>query len=570
MSESNPYGRKRNEAPGAEELLAGINKALPFSDEAEKGVLSCVIQDAEQRLPEARQKLQNPAVFYREANRVVWLELLALADENKPLDLVLITNRLREKELLERVGGPGALAELFTFVPVPSHFPHYVAIVLDAYMRREAIRICAEGIDAAQRMGEAEAGARSASVVEMVGALETRVFGLVEQSRNLGEAREGALPASQGVADWVDYFTRVEQNRGKVLGLSTGILELDKCLHGIDDGEGEIVVLAGRPGMGKTALATSIATHLAVNENVPGLVFSVEMSSNQFYVRLILGGAGVDTSKINSGHFSQDDKRAISVQVAKLSKSPLAVCASSAVTTADLRAQVQFWKRKAGIRWVMVDHLHLVKSADPRVQGDERMRLVEVMETLQFLKKEHKLGVFLMVQMDRGKDREHGKAPVLADLAGSAAIEWYADHVVFIHRPPYYTPWARLKDYEQEAWKELVQPRRQRSPQCWSDGCKYDEDDGWARQDYEEDAILFIRKNRRGPTPEVHVRYEPEFTRYSSRMPVLNSTNPLDHQIGTYVSQRKAITAEPAAQGARKAARGYDTKGVPGFDDDEE
>ena len=168
------------------------------------------------------------------------------------------------------------------------------------------------------------------------------------------------------------------------------------------------------------------------------------------------------------------------------------------------------------------------------------------------------------------KDREHGKAPVLADLAGSAAIEWYADHVVFIHRPPYYTPWARLKDYEQEAWKDLVQPRRQRSPQCWSDGCKYDEDDGWARQDYEEDAILFIRKNRRGPTPEVHVRYEPEFTRYSSRMPVLNSTNPLDHQIGTYVSQRKAITAEPAAQGARKAARGYDTKGVPGFDDDEE
>lgn len=166
-----------------------------------------------------------------------------------------------------------------------------------------------------------------------------------------------------------------------------------------------------------------------------------------------------------------------------------------------------------------------------------------------------------MVQMDRGKDREHGKPPVLADLAGSAAIEWYADHVIFIHRPPYYVPWQKLSEDAQKAWKELVLPRRDRNPKQWSAGAKYSEEDGWAREDYEEDAVLFIRKNRRGPTPEVHVRYESEYTRFSSRMPKLNSNDSRDHQIGTWTgssSRKTGPAAKPAAKGAKKAMQSLD------------
>lgn len=545
MSTPNPFAKRELTA---EELLGGINRELPYSDEAEKGVLSAVLNDPE-HMPRAQSMLA-PDAFYHHGNRLIWQHLLERHAGNQPLDPVLITTALREQGKLEEVGGAAGIAELFTFVPSATNFEHYAKVVQENYLRRETIRILAQGIDSAQRLGEASR--TDAAVVEMIGAVESRVFSLVERAQTLGESKEGALPVSAGVADWVDYMERVQASRGKVLGLSTGILELDSNLHGIDDAEGEIVLLAGRPGMGKTALAGSIVNHLALHEGAPGLVFSIEMSSNQFYSRLILGGAGVDTSKIQTGHFSRSDKDAIAMQLRKLQKSPLYVCASAAVSTADLRAQVQYWKRKAGIRWIMVDHLHLVRSSDPRNNGDERLKLVETMETLQFLKKQHKLGVFVMVQMDRGKDRELGRAPVLADLAGSGAIEWYADHAIFIQRPSYYIPWAKLPENQQEGWKELIAPRRRRNPDQWSDGCKYTDEDGWARQDYEEDAILYIRKNRRGPTPEVHVRYEAEFTRFSSRMPKLNSDNVLDHQIGTWTARTSgAPQAKPASKGAR-------------------
>jgi replicative DNA helicase len=553
-----PYARKKGD-PSAEELLGSINRALPFSAEAEAAVLSSLMNDPS-RMPLA-QGVLFPASFHNECYRIVWENLLKRYLASEPLDPVLITDDLRKSGKLDLAGGPAMVTELFTFVPSAANFEHYLRVVQETYMRREVIRVCAQGVDSAQRWGQGTEGEDAARVVELVGQVESHIFFLVEKARSMGEAKEGAIPAVQGVAEWSDYLARIEGSRGKVLGVSTGVLELDSNLHGIDDAEGEIAIIAGRPGMGKTALAGSICNHLSICQKVPGLVISAEMSSNQFYSRLILGGAGVDTSKIHTGHFSEEDKAALKTQYVKLAQTPLLVCASSAITTADLRAQVQHLKRTQNIRWLMVDHLHLIKSSNPKHNGEERMRLVETMETLQFLKKEYKLAIFLMVQMDRGKDREHGKPPVLADLAGSAAIEWYADHVIFIHRPPYYVPWAKLSDETKNAWKELVLPRRTRNTYNWSDGNRYLEEDGWARQDYEEDAILFIRKNRRGPTPEVHVRYEPEFTRFSSRMPCLNSGDARDHQIGTWTggSSRKAgPQAKPAKKGAGQAMRELD------------
>lgn len=533
--QQNVFGRKRFEEPGAEELLTRINKAMPFADEAEKGVLSSLLQDPERWVPEVRAKLAADA-FYHEGNRAMYLEMLALVDANKPLDPLLLTEALRGKEMLERCGGAAAVMEIFGFVPSPTHCVHYVKVVQDKWMLRRLIHTATLIVDGAQRIGEEGAG----DVVEMITAAESKMFGLVEQAATLGESREGAILAKEGVAAWTDHLQRTIDNRGKVLGLTTGIHEIDMTLHGVDDGEGEICVIAGRPAMGKTAMAGTIANHLAVDCGMPGLVFSIEMSANQLYTRLVLGGAGIDTSKAITGHFAREDYQALSVQSKKLSMAPLLVCASSAVSTADLRAQVQLAKRRHGIRWIMVDHLHLVKSSDPKISGDERMRLVEVMETLQFLKKEHKIGIFLLVQMNRDTDKNPGKPPVLADLAGSAAIEQYADHCIFIHREDEYVKWHRLNEDKQKGWADQIEPRRRRSPQLWSDGVKYKEEEGgFARQDYEEKAMLFVRKNRRGPTPELQVRYEKEFTRFSTRMPSLNSNNPLDHQMGSYVSAPK-------------------------------
>lgn len=546
-----------NDTPKTTEALLATtaNLALPFSDEAEKGVLSCLLQEPEQRISAVRAKLP-PEAFYHPANRMIYETLLAMdgAAPPIPISMPTLTHQLRGRDWLDAVGGAGGVAELFSFVPITAHFAHFVKLMQDRWTLRKLAHACAENLEAVAGFGAAEV---DPDVTALVAAAENRVFSVLEAVQASGEHSTGAVPARTGVVAWSEQLQLTIDNKGKILGLATGIHEIDLTLHGLDDKEGETCVIAARPGQGKTALALNIAERLAVQEHVPGLIFSAEMSANQLYTRMILGPALIDTSKAITGMFSKSDHEALAVQAKKVQLAPLWVSDGAAISTADLRAQVQVAKRQHGIRWIIVDHLHLIKPVSPAGQKDERMRLVEVMECLQFLKKQHKLVVFVMVQLSRETDRNAGKAPVLADLAGSAAIEQYADHVMMLHREPYFTPWHKLSEEKQNAWRERIEPRRLRRPDLWSDGEKYTEDDGGvARQDYEEQATLYVRKNRRGPTPELQVRFRPEYTLFSSRMPSLVSNNPLDHQMGSYAPPKKAKEpkhASKAKQGDWKA-----------------
>lgn len=527
-----------------EDLMAAVAQMrLASSDEAEKGVLSCLLQDPQNRISEARQKLEVEA-FFHVANREVFTLLLAMdaASPPQPIDPVTVTHQLRDQGRLDGVGGASAISELFAFVPIPSHFPYYLKIVTDKWRLRQLTHACVENLQAVANHGTE---AVDESVMELVATAENRVFHVLQTVQAGGEYSTGPVPASEGVMRWLDHMTEVEANKGKIMGLTTGILEVDQTTHGLDDKEGEITIIAARPGQGKTGMACVFIDHMGVEMQWPGLVFSAEMSGNQLYTRLILGKSKIDTSKAITGMFSRGDHEAMTLQAAKTRKAPFEISDGSCITTADLRAQVQVAKRKHGIRWIVVDHLHLIKPVSDRGKADAREQLVEVMETLQFIKKYYHVSVLLMVQLNRETDRNAGKPPVLADLSGSAAIEWYADHVLMLHRDSYFTPWHTLGEEKQNAWRRVVEPRRLRSPELWSDGQKYtDEDGGWARQDYEELARVFVRKNRRGPTPEIHIRFEDWRTWFSTRMPKLNSTNPLDWQMGSYAVPKKARTAK--------------------------
>lgn len=531
-------------------MAAVAEQRLACSEEAESGVLSCVLQEPD-RLVELRGKLP-PEAMYHATKREIYEVLLAMdgAAPPVPIDPQTVTHHLREMGKLDGVGGAAVISELFSFVPIPSHFPYFTKIVQDKWRLRQLAHACVENLHDVARFGSE---AVDESVAELVSKSEARVFGVLQTVQASGEYSTGPVGAGQGVMKWVEHMTMVTENKGKIMGLTTGILELDQTLHGLDDGEGEICVIAARPGQGKTAMAVCIMDHLGVVKGVPGLVFSAEMSQNQIYSRLILGAAKIDTSKAITGMFSRGDTDEMGLQVRKVQKAPLEISDGSAITTADLRAQVQVAKRQHGIRWIVVDHLHLIKPVSDRGKADPREQLVEVMETLQFIKKYYKVVVFLMVQLNRETDRAAGKPPVLADLSGSAAIEWYADHVLMLHRDAYFAGWHSLSEEKQQAWRDVIAPRRERSPELWSDGRKYSEEDGGAaRQDYEELAKVFVRKNRRGPTPEIHLRFEDWRTWFSTRMPKLNSTDPRDWQMGTYAVPKKEKKAKQVSEGQGK------------------
>ena len=537
----------KDRAVTTEERLAKINRALPFSDEAEKGLLSCLMQDPE-RIAEVRAKLPAEA-FYHAGNRTLFEVMLEMLDKNLPVEPVSLTHRLRDQEKLERIGGPAQVSDLYSFTPISAHYPHYVKIMREKWALRQTIHACAESIDECLHHGTET---NDEDITAVVGRAESRVFECVQALQASGEYSTGPVHARRGVIDWVERTEQTIANRGKIMGLETGILELDQTVHGLDDAQGEIVVIAGRPGQGKTAMATTLIHNLSVERNEPGLVFSAEMSSVQLYDRIILGGASIDTSKAITGMFSRADQDAMTVKVRQVQRAPLLISDGSAISTADIRSQVQVAKRQHGIRWIVVDHLHLIKAVSKRGLKDEREALVEVMETLQFVKKFYKLTVLLMVQLNRETDRNAGKPPVLADLSGSAAIEWYADHVWMLHRDPYFFGWHTLSEEKKKGWGDAVEPRRERNPQCWSSGGKYGEEDGgWPREDYEQDAKIYVRKNRRGPTPELHVRFEDWRTWFSSRMPKLNSTDWRDWQFGSYAVPKKEPRSKPSGKSKR-------------------
>lgn len=537
MTEPDHIEPQAEEAPAAQrrrdrEKHAETRQAdHPWSEEAEKGLLSCLLNDPQNLLPQVRAKVAADA-FYHMANELVYTRLVAMWDASLPIDLVSLTHELRQRGELEKAGGAAAVSELLTFAPVTLHCEYYVGILLEKYHLRQTMALAQKVMVEAATFGRKD---DQTSAAELISQAESQFFDLLQKANQ--QTREGgAGPKSsrQCIDQWVEHMETVIANRGRIMGLTTGIHEMDLTLHGLDDKEGEIFTIAGRPGMGKTAMGVSIENHF-IEQDYPGMTFSLEMSSNQWQNRLVLGSAGIPIAAAQTGFFSYAQSEAMTRRARQIAKAKRIVNDTSSLTTADLRAQCIIAKRKHNIRWVLVDHLKLVNPVSDQGRKEERMAIEETMKTLQWIKKELRVVVILLVQMNREADRTAGKPPVMADLGGSASIEHYSDHIVFLYRPSKYYPWHRLSEDQQNAWRQLTEPRRQRSPELWVQETDYaDEDGGFARADYEEDAICFFAKNRRGPTPEFHVRYQGPLTWYSTRMPTLNSTHPLDQQIGTY------------------------------------
>lgn len=499
---------------------------------AEKAVLSCLMNDPE-LVVAARKRLPSGADFSYPPFAKIYDTILHLADHNKPFDFIAITERLRTEgeHVLAKLGGVALVSSIVSYLPTGAYFDYYAKIVWERSKLRQLKAKLASLERDVDAYGKDD---QTVDIAQFFNRAEAQMFTLVQEVGSQQSSGGGLRTTLDSMRDWLQHMHRVIANRGRVLGLTTGIHEIDMTLHGIDDAEGEILVIAGRPGQGKTAMGVSIESHF-IEKGYPGLVISAEMSENQYNTRLVLGGCPIDTSKGFTGHFTEGEESLMASRVKMLSEAKRLVCADSYISAADLRTHAQVAKRKYGIRWMLVDHLTLIKPVTAQGQKDERIGIKEVMETLQWCKKELKLGIVLLVQMNRDADKSAGKPPVMSDLAGSATIEQLADHICFLYRPSYYYPWYRLPETHKEAWIREVKARRERNPEQWSEFTEYTEEEGgFYRQDYEEDALLFFRKNRRGPTPDVHVRFRDKYTWYSSRMPVLNSQHPLDQQFKHY------------------------------------
>lgn len=437
-----------------------LQKVPPNSVEAEQSILSAILID-NHVLPEVLEVL-TPQDFYRDAHAKIFEAMGALFEKNEPADLITLTNILKQQGHLEAVGGAGYLAELVDTVPMAVNAHEYAKIVQEkAVLRR---------------------------LIEKAAAITTRCFedrgdteGILDfAERSIFEISENKVkPSFFALKDILtDTYRAVEEayeNKALVTGVPTGFQDLDQKTSGFQGGD--LIIIAGRPGMGKTALALNIARNAARETATPAAVFSLEMSKEQLSLRMLSSEAGVDSTRMRGGFLSQEDLKKINRAAGVLYDTNLFIDDTPAISVLEIRAKARRMKMEKGLGLIAVDYLQLMKG---RSSAERReLEISEISRSLKALAKELSIPVIALSQLNRKVEDRTNKRPVLSDLRESGAIEQDADVIIFVYR--------------EEVYNKQVDPSKMRL------------------------AELLVAKQRNGPTGTVNLTFLEEFTRFENR-----------------------------------------------------
>ncbi len=459
--------------------LSDINRALPYSDDAEKGVLSCFLQNPVDLLNDAQVTLPMDA-FYHPVNRQIYEELLAFNNrpDHKALDLVTLSQHLIDKGLMDKIGGPSFIAELLSFVPTPAHYPYYKGILRDKFMLRRVITACTEGIQNAYEYQE--------DVPGLLDRVEQKVLAVREDSL----ARDHVKPLKEHVSEAIDTIQEMLQNPGMLRGLSTGYGLLDKMTNGLQ--KSEMFVIAARPSMGKTSLAMNIVEHVAVVQKKSVAVFSLEMSASMLVRRLIAARAAVSMTRITGGMLNREEQKAVMDACKELQNSHIFIDDTPGLDILELRAKARRMKKQNNIELIAIDYIQLLTSGSKRAKDNRQIEIAEISAGLKGLAKELDLPVIVLAQLNRQVEQRKGGRPMLSDLRESGSIEQDADIVGLLTRENYAG-----------------------SKQEGEDKKRGDDEDDDSRNRGE--SMLHIAKNRNGPTDDVPLHFAGELMRFTER-----------------------------------------------------
>lgn len=387
----------------------------PHSEEAETSVLGSILIDKEAIIAVA--EFLRPEHFYREANEEIFKAILALYEERKPIDIVTLTDKLKKQRSLTKVGGSTYLTSLVNSVPTAANVEQYGQIVKDSYTKRRLIKSAGEIVENAFDEGQ--------EATEILDRAEQSVFALSQK-----HLRQVFLPVRDVLRESFDRLDELHKKAGGMRGLPTGFKDLDDTLAGMQDSN--LLILAARPGIGKTAFALNIAQHLAVKENIPVGFFSLEMSKEELVDRLLVSQADIDAWRLKTGRLEEEDFTRLSEAMGELAEAPLFVDDTPALSVLEMRTKARRLLAERGVKILIADYLQLIRGRglESRVQ-----EVSEISQGLKNLARELKLPVLAVSQLSRAVEQRGKKRPQLADLRESGAIEQDADVVMFLWRP---------------------------------------------------------------------------------------------------------------------------------------
>jgi replicative DNA helicase len=462
-------GKPGSDLQGKVAYLPDIHRLLPQSPDAEQGVLASFLLSPRDVGGLCAEKQITAEHFHIPAHAAIYALLLELWDANKPIDFITLTQVLRDRGTLDNVGGAAFVTSLFTFLPTAANANYYIDILQEKYTLREIIRVCTEY--AARSYDEQD------DVPNLLNDVEQRIFSIAQE-----RFKDRIASMKQMVVQAIGSIQELYDRRGSISGLATGFSEFDKMTDGLHPAE--MIVIAARPSMGKTALAMNIAEHVALEQKKAIAVFSLEMSSQQLVQRLLCSRAQVSLARVRDGFLSERDFPALQSAASKLAEAKIFIDDTSGLSILELRAKARRLKSHHDIQAIFIDYLQLLRSTTRRAQDNRQIEIAEISSGLKAISKELNIPVIVLAQLNRNPEQRSGESkgrPRLSDLRESGSIEQDADLVGLLVREEYY---AESDDEKKES---------------------------------EGKATLIIAKQRNGPVGDVLLTFRKEFTRFESR-----------------------------------------------------
>ena len=418
-----------------------IKRTMPHSQEAEQAVIGSMIMDREAILAASEMIIGED--FYQRQYGVVFEAMVELFNQNEPVDLVTLQNRLRAKEVPEEISSMEFMRNILDSDFVSANIKKYAGIVAEKSVLRKLIRVneeinnlCYGGVE---------------SLDEVLEQTEKKVFDLV-QRRNAGEF----VPIKQVVLNAIQKIEKASRTKVNVTGVATGFKDLDYQTSGFQPSD--LILIAARPSMGKTAFVLNIAQYMAFRNDVTVAIFSLEMSKEQLVNRLLSMESGVDAQKLRNGNLTDNDWERLVEGAEGVARSNLIIDDTPGITLAELRSKCRKYKLEHGLGMVMIDYLQLMTGGG-RSSESRQQEISDISRGLKSLARELNVPVVALSQLSRAVEQRPDHRPILSDLRDSGAIEQDADMVMFLYRDNYYN-----KDSEMKNLAEVIVAKQRNGP----------------------------------------------------------------------------------------------------------
>lgn len=411
-----------------------LGKIPPNDVEAEQAVIGSMLTDRDAVISAI--EILKEEDFYREDNKTIYEAILNLYNRSEPIDIITLKAELTSMGMFEKIGGLEYIVGLPEKVPTTANVERYINIVKEKSELRRLIKAANEIIEQGYDQTE--------NIDDIMNSAEKKIFNIMQ------DKDQKTYSAIKDVL--VDAFTELEQlynQKQHITGVPTGFIDLDYKMAGLHNSD--LILIAARPAMGKSAFALNIATNAAVKAKVPAVLFSLEMSKEQMVNRILCSEAMVDSNKVRTGKIDDDDWIKLADTMGDLSEAPIYIDDTPGISINEIRAKCRKLKLERNIGLVVIDYLQLVQGSSKRASGSREQEISEISRSLKILAKEINVPVIALSQLSRAPEQRPDHRPMLSDLRESGAIEQDADIVMFLYRDDYYN-----EDSEDKGLAEVI------------------------------------------------------------------------------------------------------------------